>query len=197
MWGAIGDSPLRWFTRSASVCTGMISTSPTNAASLASTAGTKARRIPLAAAVEIMAMMPGVWRTTPFERELAGHERILELRRGDDLVAGEEDAEGDRQVVGGSRLLQVGRRQVDRDPADREATAGVANGGADAVLALADRRIGQPDHDRPRHALADVDFDLDQHAVETDDRAREHLCQHVAPEIDSTWPRNAEGTIVA
>jgi hypothetical protein len=78
----------------------------------------------------------------PVQGELSGHDRILELRRGDNLVAGEKDPEGDRQVVGRSRLLEIGGRQVDRDPAHREATAGVANGGADAVLAFADRRIG-------------------------------------------------------
>ena len=48
-------------------------------------------------------------------------------------------------------------------------------------LALLDRRIRQPDDHHPRQVLADVDFHLDQHAVETDDRARENLCQHHAP----------------
>ena len=186
MWGAIGASPLRWFTRSASVGTGMISTSPTSAASVASTAGTKARLHAVGGRGGDHGDDARGVAHHAVQRELAGHQRILELRRGDDLVAGEEDAEGDRQVVGGSGLLEVGRRQVDRHPADREATAGVANGGADAVLALADRRIRQSDDHHPRHALADVDFDLDQHAVETDDRAREDLCQHVAPETDTT-----------
>src|SRR5215211_5622432 len=126
MWGAIGDSPLRWFTRSASVCTGMISTSPTNAASVASTAGTKARRIPLAAAVEIMEMMPGVWRTKPSSDSSPATSASSSC--------GEEDTEGERQIVGRSGFLEVGRRQVDRHPADREATAGVADGGPHAVL---------------------------------------------------------------
>jgi hypothetical protein len=45
---------------------------------------------------------------------------------------------------GGASLAQIGRSEIHRDPVDREFEPGVANGGADAVTAFADRRVGQP-----------------------------------------------------
>ena len=62
-------------------------------------------------------------------------------------------------------------------------------------------RIGRRPDVRPAlptpHFLADVDFDLDQHTVLTDDRAREDLCQHVASGFDAIWPPVVAGRIVA
>ena len=102
------------------------------------------------------------------EAELADDHRIVEARAGIELAGGQEDAEGDRQVVGGAALAQVGRGEVDGDVAVGEAGAGIAQGGAHALLRLLDGGVRQPDNEHAGLARADVDLDLDELAVEPD-----------------------------
>ena len=76
---------------------------------------------------------------------------------------GEQDADGDGHVVGGAVLAPVGRREVHRDARERVGEAGVADGAADPLAGLGERRVRQA-HDvergqarwrcRPRHARA-------------------------------------------
>ncbi len=56
--------------------------------------------------------------------------------RGAQLTAGEQDADGDGDVVGGPMLAPVGRRQVHRDATQRIVEAGVADGAADPFSRL-------------------------------------------------------------
>src|SRR5262249_12062632 len=55
-----------------------------------------------------------------------------------------EDAERNRQVEGGALFADVRGREVYRDAIVREREARVADGGLDALTALAHRWVGQP-----------------------------------------------------
>jgi hypothetical protein len=113
------------------------------------------------------------------ERELAeagvGAQR---LRR--QLAAGGQHAERDRQVERGPVLLHVGRRQIHRDAPRRHLVAAVLERRAHPVLALPDGALGQPDDGEARHALAEIDLDLDQQPIGPPQRARQHRCLHCA-----------------
>jgi hypothetical protein len=132
------------------------------------------------------------------QRQLPGHQRVVELWRKRHLIAGQQNPERDRHIVCWPGFLQIGGSQIDRHPAQWKTAAGVANRGSHPILTLSHRGIRQPHYHHARHALPDVDLDLDQHAVEPDDRARENLCQHGAPgNASSTRPRDIAVGIVA
>ena len=54
-----------------------------------------------------------------------------------------QNADGDRQIEAGAFLLQVGRREIDGDVGGRQRKAGVADGRANTIAALAYRSIRQ------------------------------------------------------
>ncbi len=62
------------------------------------------------------------------QRELADDQCVADIGR--ELSGGDEDAERDRQVVGRSLFADVGGGEVDGDPPQRKARAGVADGRA-------------------------------------------------------------------
>ena len=113
------------------------------------------------------------------ERELAHDQCISHI--GPQLARRDQDPDRNRQVIGGTGLLEVGRGQVHGDTPVRELAAGVADRSPHPLTALLDGRIGQAHHNHPRlPPVADVDLDLDQHAFESHHRTTEDLCQHVA-----------------
>ena len=79
----------------------------------------------------------------------------------------------------------------------REPAAAVADRRADPLLALLHRRVGQADHDHARLAVPDVDLDLDEHAVEPDDRATVDLGEQRTALLSrvSTGPARDHGAI--
>ena len=128
------------------------------------------------------------------ERKLAGQRRrprIERTERGGGRFAGARAAEGavephlpgreqdrhrDGQVEQRAVLVDVGRGEVHRDAAVVGAEARVGDGGGDAVVALAHRRVRQPDHDDLRVAAArDVGLDLDAEGVDARQRSRKQF----------------------
>jgi hypothetical protein len=93
------------------------------------------------------------------QTEFAGDQivrEVIDLQ----LACGVENAEGDGQVVDGTLLPEVARRQVDGRPGTRHVEPAVVQGGEDAILGLLDRGIGQADQDEDgRAGLAGVDLD--------------------------------------
>ncbi len=76
-----------------------------------------------------------------------------------------QDADGDGQVEARAFLLQVGGSQVDGDEGGRNQVAGVLDGGAHAVAALAHRGVGQAhgvEDVLVHHHAAIVDLDIDE-----------------------------------
>jgi len=112
------------------------------------------------------------------QREFADDQGVGHI--GPELSSGKEDADTDRQVVGGSGFLEIGGSEIDRNPAMRELASRVANRRADPFAAFLDRGVRQADQDHAwLPAITYIDFDLDQHSVESDNRATEDLCQHL------------------
>ncbi len=112
------------------------------------------------------------------EGEFADEHGVAEA--GLDLTAGDHDAGGDGQVVGGALLAQVGGGEVDDDAAvEGPGEGAVADGGAHALLRFLHGRVGQADDGGGGVLRArDVDLDVDHDAVETDDRAGLHFREH-------------------
>ena len=124
---------------------------------------------------------PGDMPHHAIERQLPDDQRVVQQWRGRRLLTRDEDPERDGQVVGGTGLLQVCRGKVHGDPTQGKLATRVANGSAHAVLALPHGGIRQANDHHARNALADIHLDLDQHAVQPHDGAREYLRQHAAP----------------
>lgn len=74
------------------------------------------------------------------------------------LFAGRKDAQRDGQVKRRAFLLDVGRREVDRDPSGTEFVAAVFDGGTHAFPAFLDGIIGKTDNDGRGQAAARIDF---------------------------------------
>src|SRR5262249_46005854 len=77
---------------------------------------------------------------TAVERELTEHGRVLEALRLERL-GGDEYSQSHGQVEGRADLAHLGGRQVHGDAVHGELEAGVADGRADAVAALAHRGV--------------------------------------------------------
>lgn len=89
----------------------------------------------------------------------------------DDIAVSEKDPQRDRQVKGGPLLAKIGRRQVDHGFVSWELVARVLHRAADALEALLDRGVGQPDHDRPREPVpGNVHFHLDLNGLDAGKR---------------------------
>ena len=82
------------------------------------------------------------------ERQLADQRHAA--RSGADLLRAEQDADGHRQVERGTALAQVGRGEVDRDPARRMDESGIAQRPADALARLLERGVGEADDGEAR-----------------------------------------------
>src|SRR5689334_12602104 len=106
------------------------------------------------------------------QRELAD-DRAAGHRVDRQLGRGGEYGEREREVEGGAHLAQVGRREVDRDPLERELEPGVDDRRADALASLADRLVREA-HDRERgQAQPDVGLDPDAAGLDPVERERD------------------------
>ena len=82
-------------------------------------------------------------------------------------AGGDDGADGDGEVEGGSLLLDVGRGEVDGGAPGGRGEAGVRDGGPDAVLALADGGVGEADDHLVDLASAPrVHLDFNGHGVD-------------------------------
>ena len=95
---------------------------------------------------------PAPARTSP-PSESSPISAIRPRRRGD-LLGAEEDPDRDREVERGAGLAQVGRGEVDGDPARRMAEPGVADRAADPLAGLLERGVGEPDDREPGQTRA-------------------------------------------
>ena len=75
-----------------------------------------------------------------------------------DLSAGGQDADQHGQVIEGPHLFQVGRGQIDGDPADREGEAAVLDGGAHPLPGLVDGGVWQTYHSESGQPAGQVAF---------------------------------------
>ncbi len=95
-----------------------------------------------------------------------------------DLAAGQQKAQGDRQIQSGTILAYVRGSQIDRDPPQWEVKAGVGEGRGDPLPALLHRAVRQTDGGERRQPVADIDLDFDRECVDTQygggSDAREH-----------------------
>ena len=97
-----------------------------------------------------------------------------------DLTRGGDHAQRQRQVEGGARLGDRGRRQVDQDAVVRKRQAAVADRDADAVACFAHRTAGQTDDVHHRHPAPDVHLRGHQNAVHADRGVAGHTRQHLS-----------------
>jgi hypothetical protein len=111
------------------------------------------------------------------ERELARdrHAAEMVLQR---MAGRGEECERDRQIVRGAFLAEVCRGEIHGDAAGRNLEAGVAERRADAILALPDARVGEPDRLGVGDAGREVDLDLHGMGVDADERAGHHGGEH-------------------
>ena len=105
----------------------------------------------------------------PVQAELAD-ERVPGKRTGRQLLVGDEDPDGDRQVEPRSALALRGRGQVHRDPLGRPGEPTRQNGGAHPIARLAARLVRQADDRIGRQAAGDVDLHRDGVPLRTEDR---------------------------
>src|SRR5690606_10705354 len=97
---------------------------------------------------------------------------------------------------GRALLPHVGRGEVDGDPPARRREAGVLERGEDAVAALADGAVGEPDDGPGREAGLGVGLDLDGEGVDAVDGARPDAGEHAVgrygerASIDTAPPRD-------
>ncbi len=110
------------------------------------------------------------------ERQLADERDAPEVRL--ELAGCDEDGRGHGQVVAGPLFRQIGRGQVDGDPAGGDFEAGVAKGGAHTLACLEHRAAGQADDRQAGKPERDVDLDAHGHAIDPDDRCAERIREH-------------------
>ena len=72
-----------------------------------------------------------------------------------------QDADGDGQIESPALFGQVGRSEIDRDPARGHLEPRVDQSRADPVLGFTDRRFGQSHNRHARQAAGDMDFHRD------------------------------------
>jgi hypothetical protein len=113
----------------------------------------------------------------PFEAELTQDRDLGEpVRRH--LLRCSQNPQRDRQIEGGALFSNVGGREIDRDPLEREGEAGIRKGGGDPVAPFLYCALRQPDRHERGQAVRDVGLDLHQVRVDPKDGggadAREH-----------------------
>lgn len=102
----------------------------------------------------------------PGEAEFAGDEVVVDCGRLH-LLGGEQDAEGDGQVVERPLLAQVAGGEVDRGADARGLEAAVAERGHDAVIGFLDGGVGEADEDEfGIPAFAGVDLHVNQFRID-------------------------------
>jgi hypothetical protein len=114
------------------------------------------------------------------ERQLAHQGGACQPITGE-LLGRDQQADGHGHVVHGPFLRQVGRCQVDRDPAWRNLEAGVPHRGPHPLARLEDRAAGEADDGQAGQTERDVHLDPDRDAVDTDDRGAQRRCEHGTP----------------
>ena len=105
----------------------------------------------------------------PVERQFARQHRSVE-RFGRHLLRGGQNAHGDRQIEARSLLTQVGRSEVDHQFLARHPQSRVFESRTDALLALLDGVVGQPDQKKSQLSCrGDVHLDRDRYGVDACD----------------------------
>jgi len=121
--------------------------------------------------------MANPWHRASNRPQRAVERELAETERGDvylQLPARAEDPKGDRELEPGSFLAALGRREIHRDPAERELKAGVPDGRTYALPRFLHRGVGKTDDDQGRQTVRDVDLDGHESRLETPERARGH-----------------------
>ena len=113
------------------------------------------------------------------QRELADHRRALD-RRLVELMGGDEQRDRERQVERRPDLAQVGRREVDRDAAQRELVAGVHQRGAHPLAGLAHGLVREADDGEGGQPLPDVGLHPDPPSLDAVDREGHDPGEHQA-----------------
>jgi hypothetical protein len=90
-----------------------------------------------------------------------------------------QDPQRDRQIERGARLADVGGGETHRNPVRRVVESGVANRQAHALAALADRGVGQADHDELRQPERDIHFHVHWAGVDAEDGGGSQAGEHV------------------
>ena len=111
-----------------------------------------------------------------FQTQLA-EEGALRLRQTDQL-AGRENAEQDRQIVERTGLFRARGREVQRDPADREAEPAVFHRRAHALPRLLDGGVRQADDLKSRQPVRDITFHRDLIAPDPIQSHRPYPAEH-------------------
>ena len=109
------------------------------------------------------------------ERELTEEREPVEAHR---VVLGAEDRNRDRQVEARPLFGELGRSQVDGDPALRELVAGITDRRLDPLPCLLDRPVGEAHDGEPRQAVGDIRLDGDRHPGEASGRATHRTRNH-------------------
>src|SRR5436190_23728570 len=87
-----------------------------------------------------------------------------------------------------SPYVNTRRCEVDRDPSWRIGVPGIADGTANALARLLERRVGEPDDREPGQARRHVDLDPDEPPIEAVERRRGDDRQHDAQPTDAPSP---------
>ncbi len=104
----------------------------------------------------------------------------MEQRARNDTGCG-EDTDGDRQIVGGPLLFDIGGGQIGGNAADRKVVTGVFQCRLDPVLTLLDRAIGESDGGKGGQSGGKINFNIDDNGINSDQGTAEHLCKHGYP----------------
>jgi len=114
------------------------------------------------------------------EAQFAHHKEAAHIVHAQRAVSA-EDADGNGQVETRALLFHVGRRQVDGDEGGRNQIAGVLDGRAHAVAALAHRGVRQADGVEDillHHCPAIVHLDIDEVGIDAVDSRAESFEEH-------------------
>ena len=128
------------------------------------------------------------------EREFADEAILLDIGKLH-FGADGDHAERDGQIEARALFFHVGGREIDRGAPARPAVAAVADGGGDAVFALLDGDIGQPDDDDDGIAPRAVDLDLYFKCVHSVNGGRVNFCQHAGKVAKSRGDGKREMTV--
>jgi hypothetical protein len=121
------------------------------------------------------------------QRELAEEDDLRGV--SGDLLGRQQNADRDREIVRWPGLADLGGGEVHGDAAGRKDQTAISDGGADALARLLDGSVRQPDDVELHEPLpGDVDFDLDELALQAHDGAGPDLRQHRALLSGSSVP---------
>ncbi len=93
-------------------------------------------------------------------------------------VGGDEDTQGDGQVVDRAGFADRGGGEVDDDALAGVGESGVLDRRLDALAALLHGGVRQADDHHPGKPLAGIDFYIDDDTVESDDSAGFYVGEH-------------------